>query len=63
MQRDELRLALEADICQNSARKALRKGPKSLRGRAGQRAEEAMQRLGLLPVNAGPSSDPPPQAA
>lgn len=45
--RDVLRLALEADLCFTSAKKALREGPQSLRGDAGARAAEAMRRLGL----------------
>ena len=60
-QRDDLRLALTADICLNSARKALREGPQKIRGRAGERAAEAMERLGLNPESH--PSKPPPQAA
>lgn len=48
MNRREFQLALEADICLNSARKALRTGPDSLRGRAGERAAEVMRRHGWL---------------
>lgn len=55
--RDALRLAAEADISLNSARKALREGPRSLRGRAGEKADEAMRRLGLRPIaNDAPTS-------
>jgi hypothetical protein len=46
MSRKELQLALEARICLNSARKALRKGPDALRGDAGVRASEVMERHG-----------------
>lgn len=43
--RDVLRLALEADIAINTARKALR--GEEIRGRAGERAAEKMAELGL----------------
>lgn len=59
-ERDALRLAVDGDISLPSARKALRFGPHSLRGRAGEKAAEAMARLGLAPV-ATPSD--PPRAA
>lgn len=42
-----LRLAAEADIDPRSAAKALRDGPESLRGRVGEKAANAMARLGL----------------
>jgi hypothetical protein len=42
-----LRLAAEGDLDPRSARKALIEGPDALRGRAGERAREAMERLGL----------------
>lgn len=58
--RTVLRLAAEADIDPRSAAKALRSGADSLRGRTGERAAEAMQRLGMPNVNA-PSE--PPHAA
>lgn len=45
--RAALRLAAEAEICVASAVKALRYGPRVLRGRAGERAAEAMAKLGL----------------
>lgn len=47
-QRDVLRLALEADIALPTARRALREGPQVIRGRPGERAAEAMRRLGFV---------------
>lgn len=55
MNRREFQLAFEADICLASARKALRVGPESLRGRAGERAAEVMRRHGWLAL--APASD------
>ncbi len=45
--RSDLKLALAADICLNSARKAIKHGSKSLKGRAGERAAEGMAALGI----------------
>ena len=53
-----LRLAAEADLDPRSARKALTQGPHSLRGRAGEKALAAMQRMGLVSSS---RSAPPPQ--
>lgn len=54
-----IRLAAEADIDPRSARKALTLGPLSLRGRAGEKALAAMQRLGLTPALAKTAPPPP----
>lgn len=45
--RSALKLALAADICLNSARKAIKLGSRSLKGRAGERAREQMAALGI----------------
>lgn len=55
--RADFRLALEADIALNSAKKALRYGPQSLRGRAGERAAEAMAKLGLVAATSEPQGN------
>ena len=59
---DVIRLALEGQLAIGSARKALRDGPRSLRGRAGERAADAMKRLGLT-AESRPSEVPPQSAA
>jgi hypothetical protein len=57
MKRNALHLAFEADIDVRTAEKALTVGPEKIRGRAGERAAEAMKRLGL-----DRHSEPPPAA-
>ena len=42
-----LRLAYEADICLNTAKKALKHGADAVKGSAGRRAAEAAKRIGL----------------
>lgn len=67
--RDVMALALDARICANSARKALKHGPYTLRGDAGVRAAESMRRLGLRPdvpvlaTTSGPAPQPTKESA